>query len=111
MNKHSSEKLKTLQKLSDYFSQIPDEAEELLKYCEKEMWINRRIVEYASEAQLNELSSQFRGVNRSNFTQIFIDISMKDHLLRNFIEPLKKVNTVSTKIIDSYVSSIDSSVV
>ena len=110
INKHSAAKLKTLKELSDYFSQIPDEAEASLKYCENEMWINRRIVEYASETQLDELISQFKGVNQSNLTKIFIDISMKDHLLRNFIEPLKKVNTISTKLVDSYVSSIDASV-
>ena len=65
------------------------------------------MVEFASDEQLNKLTSILDGFDTENFNNVYIDNEMKDHLLEHFMKPLEKINTVSCELKESYIKSIE----
>ena len=111
LNKFSFAKNQSLRSLEEYLALIPEEAEISLKYGEHEKWSNRRIVEFATQEQLDILTAHFEDIDETEFTRTYIDQQMKDHLLGNFIEPLENSDFISGKLINSYVDSINSALI
>ena len=64
------------------------------------------MMEFASDESIEKLMSLLSEFDAENFSQICIDVEIKDHLLKNFLEPLKRIDTVSDNLIDDYHSSI-----
>ncbi len=107
LNKFSSLKLECLQALGDYNTYMVEESKANILYCQHERWSNRRMVEFASDEQLNKLTSILDGFDTENFNNVYIDNEMKDHLLEHFMKPLEKINTVSCELKESYIKSIE----
>ena len=107
LNKFSSVKLECLQLLGDYNTYMVEESETNILYCQHERWSNRRLVEFASDEQLDKLISLIDGFDHEDFTHIFIDDEMRNHLLENFIKPIEKIDTISGNLKETYVRSIE----
>ena len=65
------------------------------------------MVEFASDEQLNKLTSILDGFNAENFTNVYIDNEMKDHLLEHFMKPLEKIDTIPGELKETYIKSIE----
>ena len=107
LNKFSSIKLECLQALGDYNTYMVEESKTNILYCQHERWSNRRMVEFASDEQLNKLTSILDGFNAENFTNVYIDNEMKDHLLEHFMKPLEKIDTIPGEFKETYIKSIE----
>jgi hypothetical protein len=107
LNKFSSIKLECLQALGDYNTYMVEESKTNILYCQHERWSNRRMVEFASDEQLNKLTSILDGFNAENFTNVYIDNEMKDHLLEHFMKPLEKIDTIPDELKETYIKSIE----
>ena len=111
LNKFSAIKLGCLQALDDYNTFMAEESKLSILYCEHERWSNRRMVEFASDEQLNNLTAQLYGIESKNFSHVYIDKEMKEHLLKHFIEPLEEITSVPDKLKKSYIRSIEEAVI
>ena len=106
LNKFSAYKLECLNALGEYNTFMQEESRANILYCEHERWSNRRMMEFASDESIEKLMSLLSEFDAENFSQICIDVEIKDHLLKNFLEPLKRIDTVSDNLLDDYHSSI-----
>ena len=111
LNKQSVIKKRCLLRLDEYYKVVPADAKAFIELNEQEMWCNRRMVEFSSPEQLEQLYVKIDGISEEEFTNIYIDEEMKQHLLKCFIEPLEKIDSISTTTKRSYLDSINYSLV
>ena len=107
LNKQSVIKKNCLLGLGDYYKIVPADAKAFIELNDQEMWCNRRMVEFSTSEQLEKLYVKIDGISEAEFTKVYIDKDMKDHLLKHFIEPIENIDTISTVAKKSYLDSIN----
>ena len=111
LNKQSVIKKACLLELNDYYKFVPADAKAFNELNEQEMWCNRRMVEFSSLEKLKQLYVKIDGISEEEFAYVYIDEEMKQHLLKCFIEPLEKIDAISTMAKRSYLDSINCSLI
>lgn len=95
--------LQTMESLEAYKEHLSEEADRMIpKLREDWLWANRRIIEFASDQQLEELMRQLRSGEQGQFGEVEIDEAMAEWVEERFLAPLEESGTVPVAFIQEY---------
>jgi hypothetical protein len=128
-NASDPERIQILEHMNRYYSRMlsiyaslnftepapfPTGAEERKRFFHKvsvsDYYAHRRIIEFATEDQINAIRDLLDIRERSDFSKVTLCDDMAAHLRDNFIKPLEEWQTIPAEYIEQYKRSIDAAV-
>ncbi len=114
LNRHQNEKTHVFNNLKDYQGIFAAEASAMLNFSATHyanlQWLNRRIVEFASDEVLSGLMQRFRYSEKDieDFHDIKVGQEMADLIQKNCIDELSGIDTIASELVDEYCEALES---